>query len=382
MSASQQAASLELGAAASELPGIEQMIDEVYSGPEVIRPSIFWERLIAQHVEWIQNTGFEDFKRTLNRHYFQFIPKSPFSSRRYRDDPMWPLYHAVALQFRAVLGGWLRRPNPRVLTARLTEEVPNYLKVHFNTPLSERRYAIYVAALWEQVRRLGGAELLDCLEEPTLGRPLAPRYRGKLISEDLCNSVLELTSICGGLPGGRPGAGGVVELGAGYGRLAWVFANAFPDTRYVIVDIPPALAVSQRYLSTLLPDRRIFRFRHFEDPDEVADELTAAQLAFLTPNQLDLISPLGAQLFITISSLQEMRPEQITHYLEQSVPRHSAGYFYLKQWERSVNTSDGVVISREDYRIPRDWSPVFDRAHPVQTAFFEAMYRLPGGLRS
>ena len=36
-----------------------------------------------------------------------------------------------------------------------------------------------------------------------------------------------------------------------------------------------------------------------------------------------------------------------------------------------------VVIRREDYPIPADWAPVFVRRHPVQTRFFEALYRLP-----
>jgi ABC-2 type transport system ATP-binding protein len=183
------------------------------------------------------------------------------------------------------------------------------------------------------------------------------------------------------LPGKGPPPGGVIELGAGYGRLAWVFLLAFPDARYVLVDIPPALAVSERYLSELFPDRRIFRFRHFDEGPEVEEELAAAQIAFLTPNQLDLITPLDAGLFVTISSLHEMRPEQVEYYLRQ-VARHCKGYFYFKQWQRSVNQVDKVVIRREDYPIPLDWEPIFDRPHPVQTAFFEAMYRLPGKPRT
>ena len=55
---------------------------------------------------------------------------------------------------------------------------------------------------------------------------------------------------------------------------------------------------------------------------------------------------------------------------------HCSGYFYSKQWLRSVNPHDRIVIRRGDYPIPSEWTPVFDRRHPVQTAFFEALYRL------
>jgi len=71
--------------------------------------------------------------------------------------------------------------------------------------------------------------------------------------------------------------------------------------------------IAKQYLTTLFPGRRTFRFRHFDRHAEVADELAQAQIAFLTPNQLALIKPLGVDLFLNISSLHEMRPEQIAH---------------------------------------------------------------------
>jgi putative sugar O-methyltransferase len=231
--------------------------------------------------------------------------------------------------------------------------------------------------LWEYVHARDSLGLLDRLEEPELGRPIAFEYRDRRISEDLCNSVLEVTSIYEGLP--RPLAHDtVIELGSGYGRLGWAFLEAFPDIRYVLVDIPPALAIAEEYLSRLFPDRAVFRFRHFDRFADVAAELDRAQIAFLTPNQLDLVDPLKAELFVNVSSLHEMRPDQIAHYLER-VGVHCRGYFYSKQWLRSVNPHDDVVIRREDYPIPAAWTPVFDRRHPVQSAFFEVMYRLPEG---
>jgi len=353
------------------------MLDEMRDAPEVVRPSAFWEQLNEAHLRWLEERGFDAFKRTVNQQYFQFVPVSPFTPREARNHPLREQYRSISRQFRAVLGRSLRRPTPRVLSASLVDERATTALDQLPSRRARKLYAIYVAALWEEVGRRGGRDLLDRLEEPALGSPISIHYRGRSTSEDLCNSVLELISMTEPLPGKRPPPGGVIELGAGYGRLAWVFLSAFPDTRYIVVDIPPALAVSERYLSELFPDRRIFRFRHFREGTEVEEELARAQVAFLTPNQLDLISPLSSELFVTISSLHEMRPEQIDFYLHQ-VARHCDGYFYFKQWQESVNPPDQIVIRREDYPIPADWVPIFDRPHPVQTAFFEAMYRLPG----
>jgi len=109
----------------------------------------------------------------------------------------------------------------------------------------------------------------------------------------------------------------------------------------------------------------------------VAKELVRAQLVLLTPNQLALLDPLDVELFVNIRSLHEMRPEQIAHYIEQA-DRHTRGFAYPKQWERWHNPEDDVVIARADYPIPQRWEQVYERGHPIQRAFFHALYRVPG----
>jgi len=160
--------------------------------------------------------------------------------------------------------------------------------------------------------------ILGRLQEPELGDPIVAHNPGRRISQDLGNSVHELYSATAALPRG------VLELGGGYGRVAWAMLEEFPHARYVVCDIPPALAVAQRYLTELFADRPAFRFRHFDSQAEVAEELGRAQLVFLTPNQLALLDPLDIELFVSISSLHEMRPEQISHYIEPA-DRHTRG---------------------------------------------------------
>jgi|tagenome__1003787_1003787.scaffolds.fasta_scaffold15557540_1 hypothetical protein len=47
-----------------------------------------------------------------------------------------------------------------------------------------------------------------------------------------------------------------------------------------VFDVPPALYLSQWYLTTLFPKRRAFRFRGFETFKEIDGELTEADIAF------------------------------------------------------------------------------------------------------
>ncbi len=350
--------------AAAGLPNLAAMLHEMTLAPSVVRPSAFWEFLNSMNLEQLASSGFADFKRTINQNYFNFLPRDP-------RDP----------QFRAVLGHWLRRPRLRALAARLLEPDRFEHQTTHHNPFRRRAaragYALFVALLWEYARTRDRMDLLERLQEPDLGRPLYVRHGDRLITQDLCNSVLEFHSIIDALPSGRPAGRGVLELGAGYGRLAWVFLHVFPECPYFICDIPPALAVAETYLTTLFPDRRVFRFRHFDTHADVRKEMEQAQLGFLMPNQLALVPPWGAGLFVNVSSLHEMRPEQIEYYLAE-VSRHTHGYFYSKQWIRSFNRHDGITIGREDYPIPAAWEEVYNRRHPVQTGFFEALYRVHG----
>jgi len=80
-------------------------------------------------------------------------------------------------------------------------------------------------------------------------------------------------------------------------------------------------------------------------------------------------------LFISISSLQEMRSDQIATYF-RLIDHLTGGRFYMKQWRVSQNPHDEVTIRQEDYPVPPHWRLLYSRQAPVQRRFFEAMYRL------
>lgn len=344
-------------------PGIGalgEMFDELAAAPEAYRPSEFWREYVELNLQQLGADGFDQFKRTVNHNYFQFQlgdPRNPLLRR------MW--------------SHWLRSRSLAPLRARYANG--------FGFPPIERRrdlfgrwiYSRYIAMLFDFVSERDTRGLLESLEEPALGHPICIEHLGRRVSQDLCNSVMEFTAVADAIPDDALEGATVVELGSGYGRLAWVYLSVAPAQRYVLVDIPPALAIAEQYLTTLFPDRRIFGFRRFSDEQEVADELATADIVFLTPNQMDLLPSLRADLFINVSSLHEMTPIQINHYFDL-IERHTAGgLFYTKQWLRSVNAADDVVIERSQYPVRDAWEAAFDRIHPVNPLFFEALYKLP-----
>jgi hypothetical protein len=155
-----------------------------------------------------------------------------------------------------------------------------------------------------------------------------------------------------------------------------VFLTLQPGCRYILVDIPPALYVAQRYLSTLFEDRKIFPFRPFNSIDEVRSEFDEADILFLTPNQLELLPDKSIDLFVNISSLHEMRMDQIRYYFGE-IDRLTSRYFYFKQWKETTIPFENETITEADYPVRDYWRLINRQQCKIQKKFFEALYEVP-----
>lgn len=333
------------------------MVREIANASPLYHPSVMWEQLNALNTEQVELLGLSHFKRSVNQNYFNWLPTDLGDN-----------------QMRRVLWQWMKRPTFAPLRSRM--EVPQIFEGFarqrtLETWKARTFYRLFVALLWDQAMREDVLGLLDRVEEPEVGDPLRIHHRGRLVSQDLANSVREANRLCAHLPStDRPV---VAELGAGYGRLGFVLTRAL-SLRYWVFDIPPALYISEWYLQNVLPDRRIFAFRPFDDFEAVRAEVEASDVAFFTANQIALLPDASVDAFVNISSLHEMRPPQIDHYIQQ-MARTARHAIYLKQWTEFKNLADDIVITRASYRFPADWRIVHDAADLVQDRFFELVAR-------
>lgn len=335
-----------------ELPDrLQLMLAELEDAPKEVLPSQYWRQLNARNLRQLTEEGYQTFKRTLARNYFTWLVS--------------PLDAQIT---------FLRRALPPTVIAKAAVHT---LLTPKHPPLTWKQsmaYTFLTRLLWEYVSARDPERLLEKLEEPEEGNP--PRlYRGgRLISQDLANAVLEYQSILQG-PVSAAGVRTILELGPGYGRTAYVFLKLRPGVRYILVDIPPALYVAERYLSGLFPDRPVFRFRAFGAYEDVGEEMERAQIVFLMPHQMELMPAQSVELFVNISSLHEMRPEQVRYYFDQAA-RLTRGYFYFKQWRVSINPNDGITIREQDYPVPPSWTKLYWRPCRVQDYFFEALFEV------
>jgi putative sugar O-methyltransferase len=322
--------------------------------------SRFWSAYGARNVQMLRQHGIENFKRTVNQNYFNWIPVSDADN-----------------QYRRVRAYWEAHPDPGAPGVELEDWQLLEVGLEHGNPFGDARkracYARFLGMLWHHVRHREPNGILDRLSEPELGNPIRARLGGRLISQDLANSVKERNALLEGWdpapdPARRPVVG---ELGAGYGRLGYVLAQE--AIRYVVIDVPPALLVSQWYLSRALPGRRVFAFRPFGAFDEVAAELRAADLAFLTPDQFELLPDGYFDAFATISTLAEMTRPQVARYLEL-IARKTRARVYVKQWREWTNPVDRLTLRQADYDLAPGWRKRMERVDSVQDLFFETLW--------
>ncbi len=346
---------------------IDQMKHEMQAAPAVDHPSAFWKGMGEVNERILGWSGEGNFKRTVNQNYFNFIPIAPDDPRMARLRRLVPDFTQNTLDRYAI-------EDPDRDPSSWMSFYPNYYIFKDPDGAGKRElYREYLALMYEYALRRDRSGLLATLEEPTLGNPIGVQRSGRLISQDLVNSVRERNSIIGVMEANTDAHFTLAELGAGYGRLGYVLLKT-TKCRYFVFDIPPALYVSQWYLTTLFPKRRVFRFRRFDTFKEIESELSQSDLAFFTPNQLTKFPAGYFDLFANISSIHEMRRDQIKHYMEL-MGRTTKSALYLKQQKDYVNPVDNLVIGRNDYPLPSGWAPGVDRFDLINPGFFERIYR-------
>jgi putative sugar O-methyltransferase len=331
---------------------LRSMFDCFTKGDKIYLPSKFWEFYNDKNIKQLEIEGIDNIKQTVATNYFTW------------------LIGIKDQQFRYLL----RDTNIMSWPSILFGSPAHVSRIHLSW-VQRIQLAIFTRMLWRNVERIDVEGLLNFIIEPRQGNPFEIFLNGKLISQDLANSVLEYYSIREHFKADKTERITFCELGAGYGRNAHVFLSVFPRGKYIVIDIPPALYVSQEYLSSVFPNRKIFTFRCFDRFEEIEQEFHDADIIFLLPHQATMLPVKCIDLFINISSLHEMQLHQIKEYFKL-IEKLTKGYFYSKQWIVSENPIDEIIIMKNDYPVPKNWQELYSRRTKVQEHYFEAMYKI------
>jgi hypothetical protein len=334
-------------------------------GDESLR---FWQALGEKHASLVRESGFRNFKRTINFEYSQW------GVTAYRDPKTVHLFKKLLGEKRLPIGGWRARFDRHDLdNIRWPDGIDagtgqSTGAATFGGVTRIRGYAAYCGLLWQYACAHDGLGCLSRVQEPALGNPLPIRYAGKLISQDLALSSLELNQIASRVPIERIRR--VLEIGAGYGRLAFLFSSMFPDIEYSILDIPPALAISQHYLTSIFGPAAISRY------DDTPDSHVRPRIRFMLPHRLAELPDGHFDLVINISSFDEMSTKDVDRYL-RAFDRVGSGWAYLQGHANS--SKPGLRYGVNEFPYGKNWRQIYSGAHAVVPGFVEKIFQLGNG---
>lgn len=346
-----------------DLNELQLMYEELDRSSKIFQPSNLWIKLSKIHETRLGKFGINNFKRTLVTDYSHF---PPFPDK----------------SFRRILSLWLKKPSSNVFKHIKENLGILYYAGHYLSlnGLLGMYYAFYVHIFYDLIKKIDSLKILQKCEEPDYGNPIKVSCGNIKISYDQCSSVMEYYEITNNIPDNIKNKEFIVgELGAGYGKLAYVFLNTHSNCKYLIFDIPPTLYLSQTYFLKIFPKNKIMKFRHFENFSDIKNEFEQSRICFFTPNQLELLPENIVDLFINISSLHEMRKDQIEnfHNLIGSVTK---GYFFSKQYPDIMklpkDLSGAYEISFDDYPVPKNWEIIFKDNSQINPRFVHMLYKI------
>ena len=337
---------------------MSEMVEEVRRSDHTFRPSEYWQVLNKINIQQLNAYGLNNFKRTINQNYYNWIPDG-FDNN----------------QMKSLVSFWAKNPSLTAVNAKM--KTPGFFEPpEADNPFVEEEgaeiYRLFVGLLWHYTEKTDSYGISGQLSEPELGNTIHIESGGRLISQDLANSIRERNINYDYFDKDPGKTNHIAEIGAGYGRLGHVFLET-TKCKYYIFDIPPALMVSQWYLSELMQDKEVFKFRRFKDFEDVRHEIEAADVCFFTPNQLKLFPEGYFDALISISSLHEMTAAQVEAY-KKIIQDKVSGTAYLKQWIKANNPFTEKQLEKADYMLDENWEIAMDRTDAIQDQFFEVLF--------
>lgn len=196
---------------------------------------------------------------------------------------------------------------------------------HFRTWLRNTAASEALTGVVTEPPVLGGDEIVSSVVD------------GHRYNFETARFLVELVNIAewGAVPFDRPGLR-IMDLGSGWGGLAYFLRAVFPDSRITLLDLPETFIFSMPYLMLGDPGRT------FCLPEDGLGEPSAAtdsDYAFFSPGALERMPDRSFDLIINTGSMAEMSQNQVQYYISQ-IKRIGRGAFYSFNEDRLCTNAE------------------------------------------
>jgi len=210
--------------------------------------------------------------------------------------------------------------------------------------------ALHRFNLWRELTQ--GKYPVSALSAPTAGNPFGYNINGNFVS-----SGADYQHFYGHKIRSLIQSGTVIELGGGFGGLAYFLLRDTPQINYVDFDLPETAALASYYLLKAFPNERITLYGEMEF---LAESLLQSRVWILPAFELLKMANNSTELAFNSYSLAEMSPEAIKEYVAQ-LTRISRKYLlHVNHNKNSVKAADDFGIEAHGFRLadrqPARWN--------------------------
>ena len=154
----------------------------------------------------------------------------------------------------------------------------------------------------------------------------------------------------------------IMEIGGGFGSLARIIIKN-KNVKYFLVDLPEANLMSNYYLQSHFPEKKIFNYLNFKEY-EIEEQISKFDIFILPPNALNNKN-IFFDFIINTRSFIEMKKETINEYfnLIQKKINHN-GYFL--NINRYLKSTVGENIYFKEYPYDNFWDVVISEKSFLQ----------------
>lgn len=189
-------------------------------------------------------------------------------------------------------------------TDMLTSDHPNrYFDVPYNSEHKKRIIKEYESLSMEMSD-------IEPFSEPSAMGGFGFKFGNRMINNDIIRYMTALKMIRQAIQLSSSKQCNFLEVGGGWGGLAYHLKKAYPQLKYVIIDLPYTLYFSVPYIYNLFPESKICIYSRSEDLNCLLDY----DFCFLPPWVLSNIPDKLFDITINQASLGEMTKDQVNYY--------------------------------------------------------------------
>jgi hypothetical protein len=174
-----------------------------------------------------------------------------------------------------------------------------------------------------------------------------------------------------------PSTGIVIELGGGFGGMAYYLLRDNHAVSYIDLDLPEGIALTSYYLMKSFPERNFVLYGEAEICPELFSS-SRALTALLPAHAIETIPPQSADLVFNSYSLAEMSPDAIREYVRQLTGISRAYFLHLNHNRHSVLPADKFGIENHGYTLLSRRFTEWNTGRSMRSDEFEYLYQRQG----